>query len=204
MDFERLERAWNGPANSPGEAAAAYVTESLVDTLRRRRQATAGLTGFIGMALVFWTAVIAFRVANDPFPFDIRREWSVLPLFILPWVGLFVIRRQQRRHLLAHPDPYQSVAATLRGLLDENLTARRRLGVTTALMAAGILLMALALNQLVAVGKMTPANVMQGSILFGGIMAAIALYKVWHYLRVLRPETARLKRLLAEYDGEGL
>ena len=201
MDFERLERAWNGPANTPSEAAATYVTEALFDTLRERRRSTARFLGFIGMALVFWTSVVVFQIVTDPFPFDIAREWSVLLLGALPWIGLFLIRRQQRRHLLAHPDPYQSVAASLRGLLDENLAARRRLGVTTGLMAAGVVLLALALGQLETVGKMTPANVQQAAIFFGGILAAVAGYKAWHYLRVLTPEGERLRRLLADYGG---
>lgn len=201
MDFERLERAWSGPANSPSEAAATYVTDALFDTLRRRRRQTTRFLTFIGMALTFWTAVVVFEVMNDPFPFDIAREWSVLLLGSLPWIGLVLIRRQQRRHLLAHPDPYQSVAASLRGLLDENLAARRRLGVIAGLLAAAIVLLALALSQLEMVGKMTPANVRQAAIFFGGVLAAIAAWKAWHYLGVLRPEAKRLRRLLAEYGG---
>jgi hypothetical protein len=201
MDFDRLERAWASPANSPSEAAAAYVTDALFDTLRRRRRATARFLRFVGMVLVFWTAVVVFQVLTDPFPFDFAREWSLLLLGALPWIGLFLIRRQQRRHLLAHPDPYQSVAASLCGLLDENLAARRRLGVTTGLMAAGLVLLALALGQLETVGKMTPDNVRQAAILFGAILAAVAGYKAWHYARVLKPEGERLRRLLADYGG---
>lgn len=200
MDFERLERAWNGPANTPTEAASAYVADTMMETLRRRRRATAGLTGFVGMALVFWSAVIVFRTTTDPFPFDFGREWGVFPLIALPWFGLFLINRQQRRHSLAHPDPYSSVAAALRALVDENATARRRLVITTGLMLACVALLALVLRQLAAVGKMTPDNVFQASLLFGGLMAAIAGYKVWHYLRVLKPEGARLRRLLADYE----
>lgn len=201
MDFERLERAWSGPANSPSEAAATYVTDALFDTLRRRRRATARFLTFVGMVLTFWTAVVVFQILNDPFPFDIAREWSVLVLGALPWVGLVLIRRQQRRHLLAHPDPYQSVAESLRGLLDENSAARRRLGIIAGLMAVAVVLLALALGQLATVGKMTPANVQQAALLFGGVLAVVAGWKAWHYIRVLRPEAERLRRLLADYGG---
>lgn len=201
MDFKRLERAWNGPANTPSEAAGAYVVGEMMETLRRRRQATTRFTGFVGMVLVFWAAMIVWKVSVDPFPFDVSREWAIIPLILLPWIGLFLIKRRQRRHLAAHPDPYASTAATLRALLDENLTARRRLVITSGLMLAGLAIVAVALNQLVAVGKMTPENVFQASIGFGGLMAVIAAYKAWHYLRVLRPEGERLKRLLIDYGA---
>jgi hypothetical protein len=201
MDFERLERAWNGPANTPSEAAGAYVVDEMMETLRKRRQATTRLTGFIGVVLVFWTALIAWKITVDPFPFDLAREWAIIPLYLLPWVGLFLIKRRQRRHLTAHPDPYASTAATLRALLDENLTARRRLVITSALMLACLAVVAVALSQLVAVGKMTPTNVLQGSIALGGLMAAIAVYKAWHYARVLKPESKRLERLISDYGA---
>lgn len=201
MDFERLERAWNGPANTPDEAASAYVLGEMMDTLKKRRQATTRFTGFIGMVLVFWAAVIVWKMSVDPFPFDVSREWAIIPLILLPWIGLFLIKRRQRLHLTAHPDPYASAPATLRALLDENLTARRRLVITSGLMLAGIIIVAAALNQLVAVGKMTPDNVMQGSIAFGVLMAAIAAYKAWHYTRVLKPEGERLQRLLSDYGA---
>ena len=67
-------------------------------------------------------------------------------------------------------------------------------------MGLGVVGVAFALYQLMLVGKMTPANVLQASILFGAIMLSVAAYKAWQYLRVLKPETARLERLLAQYS----
>ena len=200
MDFERLERAWNSPANSPSAAASADVVEEMMHTLKKRRDEAAGLARVVGLVLVLWTLKIGYDVVFDPFPFDIRREWSVIPLFALPWIGLILVQLQLRRHRLAHPDPYGSVPATLRALLDENRPARRTFVIATSLMGLGVVGVAFALYQLMLVGKMTPANVLQASILFGAIMLSVAAYKAWQYLRVLKPETARLERLLAQYS----
>lgn len=201
MDFERLERAWNGPANSPSEAASAYVVDEMMHTLRTRRRATTGLLSFVGLVMVLWTLRIGYDIIIDPFPFDIAREWSVLPLFALPWLGLFVMHVQQRRHLVAHPNPYASMSSTLGALLDENLTAQRRERLSVVLIAISIILLAVALRQLVMVGKMTPTNVLQAATLFGGILGAVTIYRAWRYVRVLRPEETRLRRLLADYDS---
>lgn len=201
MDFERLERAWNGPANSPNEAAGAYVADTMMQTLRRRRQATAAFTRFIGALLVLMLAVIVFRIAMKPVSFDLAREWPIAPLLALPWVGLILIRRQQKLHMTAHPDPYASVRATLRGLLGENAAARTRLRLIGGLMLAAIVVGGWMLRQLVAVGKMTPTNALQASIAIGAIVAAVGAYRAWHYLRVLNPEAKRLERLLADYSA---
>lgn len=202
MNFERLEQAWNGPANTPSEAARAYVVEEMMQTLKKRRDTSAGLARFVGLMLVLWTAKIAYDVVFNPFPFDLRREWSAIPLFALPWIGLFLAVAQDKRHMLAHPDPYQSVVSTLKALVDENQAARRRLMLQGGLMALGMAGVALALFQLMNVGKMTPNNVLQASILFGAIMTSIFAYKTWRHFHVLKPEGERLERLLAQYEAK--
>jgi len=199
MDFERLERAWNGPANSPSEAASAYVVDEMMHTLKSRRQATNGFVGIVGLVLVLWTVKIGYDIVANPFPFDLTREWAVLPLFALPWAGLFIMQAQQKRHLLAHPDPYASTASTLRALLDENRMAQRRERLSGVLIAVSVILIAVVLGQLVSVGKMTPTNVAQGCVLFGVILGSISIYRVWRYFRVLKPEARHLQRLLADY-----
>ena len=125
---------------------------------------------------------------------------SESPTMEVTWYGRTCIRLRGKDAVVV-ADPYQSVVATLRALIDENATARRRLGITTGLMLGAVALLALALRQLEAVGKMTADNVVQGAILFGGLMAAIAAYKAWHYLSVLKPEGKRLQRLLADYGA---
>ena len=139
----------------------------------------------------------------NPFPFDATREWSAFPLLMLPWAALLFVRRQQKRHLAAFPDPYRSTPEMLRALIDENDTAMARTRWMAGMMAVCVGLMALMLRQLVSVGKMTEQNVLQGSILFGTILGGIWLYYGWEYFRKLKPEGERLRRLLVDFeDGE--
>lgn len=200
MNFELLERAWRTSANSPTEAAKAYLMEEMMEALEKRRRDTRGFTLIIAIVLALWTAKIGYDVIANPFPFDFGREWAALPLVMLPWVALFFIRAQHKRHVAAFPDPYRSTPDTLRALIDENEAAQARTRWMAGMTLVCIALLAIMLGQLMSVGKMTGQNVLQGAILFGTIFAGIWAYHGWQYFRKLRPEGDRLRRLLAEYQ----
>ncbi len=201
MDFERLERAWRSPANAPAEAACAYLLEETMDTLTRRRNAFTFGTGIIAVVLTAWTGKIVWDWFENPFPFDIANEWGAVAMLILPWVALVAVRAQFDRHLRAFPNPDASMPETLKALIDENRTARRRVQLMAVLMTLGAAALAVALGQLVEVGKMTPGNVRDGAILFGGVFAVVWGGIAINYFTRLKPEGARLQRLLAEYAG---
>jgi hypothetical protein len=199
MDFERLERAWKSSANSPSEAAKTYLMEEMMETLHSRRRSFRGFIVMIGLTLTAWTGKIIYDVIVNPFPFDASREWAAFPLALLPWLALAFVARQHRRHMAAFPDPEASVPATLRALIDENASAQARTRWMAGMMVVLVALLGIMLAQLVAVGKMTPQNVFQGSVLFGAILGSIWAYYGWAYFKRLRPEGERLKRLLAEF-----
>ena len=201
MDFERLERAWRSPANTPGEAATRYLMEETMDALRARRRKVNAITAMAGLALFLWTGKIVWDVFANPFPFDLAREWGAVAMLALAWAALFVARAQFQRHLRAHPDPYASMPDTLRALIDENRSARRRVQLMAGFMLLAIAALGVALSQLVDVGKMTPENVRDGAFLFGAVFAAVWGSIALNYFTRLKPEGERLQRLLAEYGG---
>lgn len=199
MDFERLERAWRSPANSPADAAVAYLTEETMQTLKARRRQFHTLTAIAGIALLLWTGRIVWAWFTEPFPFDIGREWGAVAMLVLPWIALFAARAGFARHLAAYPDPDASMPDALRALIDENRLARRRVGFMALMMALGVGALAVALGQLVEVGKMTPDNVRDGAILFGAVFAVVWGWIGVNYFTRLKPEGERLQRLLGEY-----
>lgn len=198
MDFEILERAWRSNANRPSDAAVAYLMEEMMQTLRKRRSEMRGIVVFAGLALVLQTALIGHALLVQRI-MDAGREWGPLLMIGLAWAALVWVALQFRRHLLDFPDPYVSTAATLRALIGENRATMQRM---RFLGVAGLLFVvatALSLGQLQAVDKMTPGNVRDFAILFGGGFLIGAAYSIWRYFRVLQPEHARLQRLLDEY-----
>jgi len=200
MDFERLERAWRSPANTPADAAVAYLTEETMQTLKARRRQFHTVTAIAGIALLLWTGRIVWAWFTEPFPFDLQREWGAVAMLVLPWIALILARAGFARHLAAYPDPDASMPDALRALIDENRLARRRVVFMAVMMALGVAALAVALGQLVEVGKMTPQNVRDGAILFGVVFAVVWGSIGLNYFTRLRPEGERLRRLLAEYD----
>jgi ferric-dicitrate binding protein FerR (iron transport regulator) len=199
MDFERLERAWRSPANTPGEDAAARLMEETMQTLKQRRRSFHILTAIAGMALLLWTGRIAWDWFNSPFPFDLSREWGAVAMLVLPWIALIIVRAQFARHLNAYPDPEASMPDALRARIDENRMARRRVQIMAGLMVLGVSALAITLGQLVDVGKMSPANVRDGALVFGAVFAVVSTSIGLNYFLRLRPEGERLNRLLAQY-----
>lgn len=198
IDFETLERAWRSGANTPSEAAQAYVTEGLEATLRRRRREARGLLVISGGLLTIWSGLILHAHFVRGLV-DFAREWSVILIFLLSWGSLGFVVWQLRQHMTRHPDPYASTWATLQALLDENLGGQRRTFVMLALQLVLAAVLTLFFRQMLEVGKMEPAHVQQMAVLFAAIFAGIDGWLLWRLVRVLRPDARRLERLLADY-----
>lgn len=198
-DFERLERVWSSSANQPGEAAQAYLMEDVMNTLAKRRRDFRIQIGLIGLALLVWTGMMAHatlvREVIDP-----SREWGAALLMLVAWALYGIVIRQYRRHIDAFPDPEASMPETLRALIDENATSRRRVRTMAIALPLFIGAMAIALGQMQAIGKMTPSNIRDFSLLAtAGLLCSAATFGI-RYFRTLRPEARRLKRLLQEYE----
>lgn len=200
MDFERLERVWRSNANSPNAASAGQLMEEAMGVLKRKRRDFEMFIGLIGLALFIWTAKVIWEVVTGQFLLDPSVEWGLFLLLTLPWIALFTVRRAYNKHLHAHPDPYASAPDTLRALMDENHTARQRVRLSGLFMGAMVGVVALVLWQLFEVGKMSSQDVMQGSLMFGGLLVAVGIGTAADYAFRLKPEGRRLQRLLREYD----
>lgn len=198
MDFDRLERAWRSNANRPSEAAAAYLMEEMMETLKKRRGEMRGILIFAGLALIVQTWLILHALIAQTV-MDAGQEWGAFLMLGIGWVALATVGWRFRQHLLAYPDPYSSSSETLRALLDENRSQRQRMrfmGLVAVLFVAAT---ALTLGQLQEVGKMTAGNIRDFAIVFGGGFLLGLVYALWRYFRILKPEGARLERLLADY-----
>ena len=169
-----------------------------MNQLRKKRGEVRGLIAFGAIALLVQTGLILHALTVQRV-MDVQMEWGALLMLGVGWATLVVIAAQFRRHMLAFPDPGESMAARLRALIDENRTAMRRM---RFMALAGLLFVAatgLTLAQLHEVDKMSLSNIRDFSILFGGGFLIGAAYGVWRYFRTLKPEDERLRRLLAQY-----
>lgn len=171
--------------------------------LRRRRHGNLLFLFFTGLPLVFYTFLMVRHIFwPDPAhtPVDLRREWAVIPLYLLPWTGWFFIIGLHRRHCARHRHPDRSVSASVAALLDENRSERVRYKFVGGLLLAAMLVLPLVVLQLRAVGKAGDEIFVPFLVLFPSILGGIAIWMMFHYRRRLLPRKQELETLLKSYE----
>lgn len=196
MDFEQLERAWRSGANTPAEAAEAYLKETLMHTLNIRRRARLLHIAVPAVALTAFTALVVRAMLDGTA--DLGREWGVLALLATPWLALAAIVLRRRDDGTDGGSPMRE---TLQGLLADNRAARLRCRILAVALLAFLVPLALSIRQLLAVGKIDGAAAWQMSLLFAAALGASAAFNAVRYFTVLKPEGRRLERLLEDYGA---
>lgn len=196
MDFEQLERAWRSGANTPAEAAEAYLKESLMHTLTIRRRARLLHIAVPAVALTAFTVLVVRALLDGTA--DLGREWGVLALLAAPWLALAAIVLRRRDDGTDGGSPMRE---TLRGLLADNRAARLRCRILGGALLAFLVPLVLSIRQLLAVGKIDGAAAWQMSLLFTAALGASAIFNAVRYFTVLKPEGRRLERLLEDYGA---
>ena len=205
MNFDDIQKTWQSPQNQPSAAQLEQDKMNFLTDLRKRNRGTVLFMLWILGVLLFLTAKIVLHIAwPDPAKdaIDLSREWSVIPLFALPWLCLLAFFRKYRRHRAAHPDYARSISASVRALLDENHLARERQKWAALLSGVMLLLMPLIVHQLRAVGKAGDEILVPAFVLLPALMLCIFLGMLWHQRRVLLPRKRQLEDLLASYGDE--
>ncbi len=203
MNFADIEKTWQSAGNRPSAAQLEKQKMDLINELHRRRRASRGLLWFTAIPLVLITGRLLLHILwPDPAldRLDLAREWVVVPFFLLPWAGWFLIWRQHRRHGAAHGDYARSIQASMAALLDDN----RREGLRSLVAVAGLLLSLPLLGgvvwQLRAVGKMGDEVLIPAFVLYPAYVVLMVGWIGWQYVRKTRPRQRELEALLADYN----
>ncbi|WKL56135.1 hypothetical protein Q1W73_10530 [Asticcacaulis sp. ZE23SCel15] len=200
MNTEAFARLWRTHNNDLSQTAQAYLLEDMMTTLKQRRDRQNLFFLLMTAILGTITFVAGYdMIKNDSL--DPAREWAVLLMLAAPWAALLLMRRRFNRHLNAFPNTEGTLPDTLRVMADENRAARTQALILLVMMVIFPVITGFALWQLMLVGKMELAHVQQAALLFGGALGASALWQVIRYVRVLKPEGARLKALLQDYQS---
>lgn len=201
MDMARLERAWTGAANRAEDAAGLYLIDSAIAEVARRGRDFRLRMGLIGVALGGWSLVAAYGIFGRG-NVEPSREWGSLLLLAIAWAVLAVVVRRGWEGASAAPP--ENLPGSLRALLSQVEGAMGRIRVMGLVVPIFLLALGLAVMQLGDVGKMTGSNIRDFALLAtvgfglsGSIMAV-------RYFRVLKPEAERLRRLLRQYQDEGV
>lgn len=198
MDFDTLEQLWRSEANDRASIADAYLLETTLRTLKRRRNRFTIGMALIGFGLLVWTGVVTYAALTKIA--DIRREWGSVAMLVLSWLAFFAAGIQQRRHMTMYSRVPAAMPDVLRALIGENRTHQKRIRLMGIAAAVFVVVLAITVFQLHSVGKMELRHAVQASILFGTALAISTLIHAIRYVRVLKPEAQRLQWLLTQYD----
>jgi len=197
MSTDDLHRAWKSPANRPSPEASARERAAFVLLLQREHRSFRFWVIRAFSLLTVITIGLGVSVAGKG-SFDVRGEWAALLLLALPWVGAILFLRRHLQHRRAHPDYDQSVAHSVRALLDANRAAQQRSRLLLGLFALMAPVLAVSIWQLQQVGKARPHEAASLATFMAVVMVLSAL-GAYAQSRRLRPEEKRLTELVDEF-----
>lgn len=202
MNFDELQNTWNSPRNNlPTEQQRSLAEKFSRQMIRRRRFQTWWLIHtFVWLTLITGLAIwmVAIGKVNP------AQEWGLFPLLLVPW-GFAI--HFLRRHLkpLATAVPGESpVKDSLSAALVSNRTTRSHLELVGVLFVLAIPLLALAMQQLHAVGKVSARELTSMALFFGVTFLVCGAGIAARYFGRLLPQQKQLEELLRHFDQDAV
>jgi hypothetical protein len=202
MNFADIEKTWQSAANRPAADQLEKQKMKIIDELRRSRRAQRGLLWVSAIPLVLITArLVLHALWPDPAldRLDLAREWVIVPFFLLPWIGWFLIWRSQRQHEARHGGYAQSIQASVTALLDQNRREGLRSRVVAALLLISLPLIGGVVWQLRAVGKVGDEILIPAFVIYPAYVTLMVGWISWEHARKTLPRRKELEGLLADY-----
>lgn len=198
MNLNEMQSVWASPRNRPSPEEQQHLARQFARQMIRRRrfQSVWLIQTFAWLAI---TTVIAIRsiASGKTSP---GQEWGLFPLLLAPWALAlhFLLRHLKPAAPLARGE--SSVAESFRAALGSNRTERSHLKLVGGLLVIMIPLLALAMQQLHAMGKVSDRELACMAAFFGGALLLGAAGMAVRYFGRLRPQQKRLDALLTELE----
>lgn len=200
MSINDIEDAWRSPKNQPSAEEMERDKARCLATLRKRERGF-----YVAMALIF-AGLTAFTVAlvrhwlwpdSPENAIRLGREWALLPLLALPWIGAVTFVRQYRRR--GHTRPERSIAESVRALAEQARLSASRKQTMLWMHAISTPLLAVAVWQIYQAGKARP-NELASMVLVFVVLVGTSVGCLAYDLVASRREVQRLQALVAQYD----
>ena len=198
MDLNELKQLWGSPENTPDPTSKrAFLNTAMAAINRDRSQARGMLVYVLGMTsamTVFslWQLLSAKGEGIE--------AWYAHLMLAATWVAAVALARHYRlRTQSVKLIGANSIHATLESLHQRASTRCRESRILLTLFIAFIPLLAIALQQLQANGKMRPHEATSAATLAGIILISGISWFVFDLYKRRRPELRHLESLLREY-----
>ena len=202
MNFAEIQATWQSPHNRPTPAQLDHQKMKFIADLRRRQRGQRTFLCVVLIPLVYITVkVVLHLVAPDPAlsAIDLNREWAIIPLFALPWIGWLIMLRLHLRHRARSLHSERSISASVAALLDENRTERMRYKFIAGLLAASALVLPVIVYQLRAVGKAGDEIMVPALVIYPAYVLLLLAWLAYYFRKKLNPRKQELETLLGSY-----
>ncbi len=200
MNFNEMQHAWNSPRNNlPAEPRQKLARQFTRQMIRRRRFQSLWLINTFVWLTVITVLAIRMVAVGQTTP---SQEWGLFPLLIGPWAFAFHFLRRPLKPAEPVARGELSVADSMRAALASNRASQRHLKLVGVLFVVMIPLLALAMQQLHAVGKVSARELTSMAALFTGALLLSGAGIAARYFGRLLPQQKQLHALLAEMVDE--
>lgn len=200
MNPNEMQSAWNSPRNNLSTEAQQQLAQKFTRQMIRRRrfQALWLINTFVWLTVI---AVLAIRTVAVG-KVGLAQEWALLPLLIVPWAFAFHFLRRYLKPVSPATRGELSVADSFRAALSSNRAQRSHLKLVAGLFAIMIPLLAVSMQQLHAVGKVSSRELVSLAAFFGGTLLLSGAGIAARYFGRVLPQHKQLNALLAELTNE--
>jgi hypothetical protein len=199
MNLNEMQNVWNSPRNNlPTEAQQSVANQFARQMIRRRRfQSLWLINTFVWLTLITVLAVRMLAIGQT----TPGQEWGLFPLLLVPWGFAIHFLRRYLKPVLPITRGETPIVDSLRAALASNQETRSHLKLVGVLYVIMIPLLALAMRQLHAVGKVSERELVSMAVFFGAVLLVGGIAIAARYFIRLQPQQKRLTALLAELSA---
>jgi hypothetical protein len=196
MNLNEIQNAWNSPRNNLlTEAQQRLADQFARQMIRRRRfQSIWLLQTFAGLTIITVLAIRMLAIGQT----TPTQEWGLFPLLLVPWGFAIHFLRRYLKPVAPVTRGEMSIGDSLRAALASNRETRSHVKLVGVLYVIMIPLLALAMRQLQAAGKVSERELISMAIFFGAVLLVGSIGIAARYFLRLQPQQKRLNALLAE------
>ena len=186
MNLNEMQNAWNSPRNNlPTEAQQRLADKFARQMIHRRRfQSVWLINTFVSLTIITVLAIRMVAVGQT----TPSQEWGLFPLLLVPWGFAIHFLRRYLKPVgpLTHGE--MSIMDSLRAALASNQEMRSHQKLVGVLYIIMIPLLALAMRQLYAVGKVSERELTSMALFFGAALLLGGTGIAARYFARLQPQ----------------
>jgi hypothetical protein len=196
MSFDDMQKAWNTSGNNLGNEELHRLAEQFTRQVVRRRRFQ-GI--WLAQTFLSLTAVSGFAIWSvAKGQTGLRDEWALLPLLVAPWFFAVHFLRRYLQLNTSKKAGELGVVDSLRAALESNRSEIKHLRLVVLLFVIMVPILAVSIQQLHEVGKISMRELNSVRIFFGSsILVSLSGIAAWYFGR-LEPQKRKLIRILGE------